>query len=35
MITYMWNILNYFTEDFIVVKNIFICMSIMIDPDGF
>lgn len=27
----MWNILNYFTEDSIVVKDIFMCMSIMID----
>lgn len=35
MIKCMWNILNYFTDDSIVVKNIFMGMSVTIDPDSF
>lgn len=31
----MWNIMNYFTEDSVAVKNIFMCMCVNIDPDRF
>lgn len=35
MITDMCNIMNYFTEDSIALKNIFVHMRVKRDPDSF